>query len=148
VKFTDPPFDRRAFLQLKLGYLLAWFLQGPMLIFRDEDLDYAMELEGYLPQLRARVLSAQKGISRAHQNRESVADARAFFGRSIAQLKRAHRELVELAVGYTFSCDRTLLSATRVNPAGDGYVWLFDPDWPLGERYLAPPKAGRPFGYG
>jgi hypothetical protein len=138
-KLLDPHYSRQFFLDLKLGWLLAHVLDGPILVYRECDLDYAEELEAELPALRTAVLSAMKGLARAKAEPALRKDARVAMSRAVARLRLAHRELVTLARGY---------SHASVRIAGDRFVCLFDgdpldPENPYRHRYFEPPKVRR-----
>lgn len=136
----DPPYSRQFFLDLKLGWLLAHTLDGPILVYRDCDLDFAEMLEQQFPPLQAAVLAAMKGLARAKAEPALRKDARAAMVLAVRKLRFAHKERVTLARGY---------SHLRVAINGDAFVCLFDGD-PLDEgnpnrhRYYEPPRSYRP----
>lgn len=103
MSLLDPPFSRRHFLELKLGWLLADTLEGPHLVYRDRDVFRALELEALLPELRRRVAGGYKSIARAKsEGGRHLQEHRAGLARAIKQLRTLHRELVTLARGYAF----------------------------------------------
>jgi hypothetical protein len=136
----DPPFSRQFFLDLKLGWLLAHTLNGPIFVYRDCDLDFAETLEQQFPRLQAAVLTAMKGLARAREEPSLRKDARAAMGLAVRRLRLAHTERVTLARGY---------SHIRERLNGDAFVCLFDGD-PLDDgnpnrhRYYEPPRVMRP----
>ena len=102
VRFILPEGSRMEFLDVPLGYLLADFLEGPSLVYRECDLFRALSLEQFLPEVRARVLAGYRALGRAKSGERPILDARNELSVSVRQLRRLNHELVSLARGYAF----------------------------------------------
>jgi len=82
-------FDRRAWLEVPFGWMLADTLDGPHLVYEFHPFQ-ALEDQA-IARSRYFELRRRRDKDRAAQ-----------FRTAVAQVRRAHRVLVSLAVGYTF----------------------------------------------
>lgn len=122
MRYTEPVYSRRDFKTVKLGWLTAVVLDGPRLIFRDEDAARAIQLRGLLHLARAGFWSAQAGMARVKSLPET--ERRRVLGSyraAIKKLRRLNEELVDLSVAYTWPGGRDIF--TRLDAC-----FLFDGD--------------------
>lgn len=87
--------SRRAWLDLPFGWLLVPMLNGPVLVYRDEQLTHGMELEHQLICAGAPVVAAHKRIG------QKIPNAKKDYGQAVGRLKMLHRERVHLSIGYS-----------------------------------------------
>lgn len=87
--------SRRTWLELPFGWLLCPMLNGPVLVYRDDELLHGLELENQLIAAGAPVVTAHKRIG------QGIPDAKKDYGQAVRRLKMLHRERVFLSVGYS-----------------------------------------------
>lgn len=90
-------FQRSDWLALKLGWLLSPCLDAPWLVFAEEETFRGNRLEGLMREQAVRTLELRRAVAKCEKG------AQLAFHRALERLRRLHRELIELAIGYADS---------------------------------------------
>ncbi len=137
VKYVDARHRREDFERVKLGWLLAPALDGPLLVYREEDLPRVYFLRDLLTAAQDKVWQARGALA----SRSRDASLKARYSDAIKALRRANGELVRLAMGYSWPGEFDEATGARCCFLFDGDP--YEPENRAARRRLYAPPARR-----